>query len=171
MCVIILQVIVEKKKHLLGSVQEVVEEGVQFPGVRALPIMAYTGRLRKKGVYLGIGKGRNFTTVEPLHNGHLPPCKGIQAQSRMLDSTPWIPDSRYWIPDLFQWNLDSGFQLLVGFRIPWAVLRILRPRIPDSTRKNFPDAGIPIPLHEARHLLVKLCGFSSLGLKSIFRIE
>ena len=89
MCVIILQVIVEKKKkHLLGSVQEVVEEGVQFPGVGALPIMAYTGRLRKKGVYLGIGKGRNFTTVEPLHNGHIPPCKGIQAQSRILDSTP-----------------------------------------------------------------------------------
>ena len=39
----------------------------------------------------------------------------------MLDSTPWIPNSNYWIQDLFQWNLDSGFQLLVGFRIPTAV--------------------------------------------------
>ena len=52
------------------------EEGVQLPGVEALPIIAYTGRLRQKGVYLfqasGIGKGRNFTTVEPLHNGHIP---------------------------------------------------------------------------------------------------
>ena len=79
--------------------------------------------------------------------------------SWILDSTPWIPDSIYWIPDLFQWNLDSGFELLVGFRIPTPVFRIPRPRIPDSTSKNFqdsgfqmqnfPDSGIRIPLHGA----------------------
>ena len=28
----------------------------------------------------------------------------------------WIPGN--WIPDLFQWNLDSGFQSLVGSQIP-----------------------------------------------------
>ena len=61
--------------------------------------------------------------------------------SSILDSTPWIPDSIYWIPDLFQWNLDSGFELLVGFRIPTPVFRIPRPRIPDSTSKNFQDSG------------------------------
>ena len=60
------------------------------------------------------------------------PCKGIQDT---------LPDSIYWIPDLFQWNLDSGFELLVGFRIPTPVFRIPRPRIPDSTRKNFQDSG------------------------------
>ena len=60
------------------------------------------------------------------------PCKGIQDT---------LPDSIYWIPDLFQWNLDSGFELLVGFRIPTPVFRIPRPRIPDSTSKNFQDSG------------------------------
>ena len=66
---------------------------------------------------------------------------GNPRHSWILDSTPWIPDSIYWIPDLFQWNLDSGFELLVGFRIPTPVFRIPRPRIPDSTSKNFQDSG------------------------------
>ena len=47
-------------------------------------------------------------------------------------STPWIPDC--------QWNMDFGFRSLPGFRIPWAVLRIPKPRIPDSTSKNFPNS-------------------------------
>ena len=38
------------------------------------------------------------------------------------------------------WNLDSGFQSLVGFRIPWAVFRIPKPRIPGSTSKICPDS-------------------------------
>ena len=41
---------------------------------------------------------------------------------------------------LIQWNLDSRFHSLVGFRIPWAVFWIPRAkfsRIPDSTRQNF----------------------------------
>ena len=46
-------------------------------------------------------------------------------------------------------NLDSGFQSLVGFRIPSAVFRIPKPRIPDSTSKKFLDSGIRIPLHGA----------------------
>ena len=47
-------------------------------------------------------------------------------------STPWIPDC--------QWNVDFGFRSLPGFRIPWAVFRIPKPRIPDSTSKNFPNS-------------------------------
>ena len=47
-------------------------------------------------------------------------------------------------------NLDSGFQSLVGFRIPSAGFRIPKPRIPDSTSKKFLDSGIRIPLHGAR---------------------
>ena len=35
----------------------------------------------------------------------------------------------------------SGFQSLVVFRIPWAVFRIPKPRILDSTSKIFPDSG------------------------------
>ena len=38
-------------------------------------------------------------------------------------------------------ELDSGFELLVGFRIPTPVFRIPRPRIPDSKSKNFQDSG------------------------------
>ena len=38
----------------------------------------------------------------------------------------------------------------MGFRISWAVLRIPKPRIPDSTSKNDQDSRIrPIPLHGA----------------------
>ena len=48
-------------------------------------------------------------------------------------------------------SIDSGFQLLdsgsslveLGFRIPTAVFRIPKPRISDSTRKNFRDSGFP----------------------------
>ena len=39
-------------------------------------------------------------------------------------------------------KLDSGFQSLVGFRIP-------KLRIPDSRSKKFLDSGIRIPLHGA----------------------
>ena len=47
----------------------------------------------------------------------------------------WILYSRFLVLDysLCQWNLDSGFYSLVGFRIPWAVLLIPKPTIPDST--------------------------------------
>ena len=48
---------------------------------------------------------------------------------------------------LFQWNLNFGFQTLVGFWIPWAVLPISKLRIQDSTSKNFADSGIPFLLH------------------------
>ena len=44
----------------------------------------------------------------------------------------------------------STFQSLVGFRIPWAVFQIPKPRILDFTRKNFPDSGIRITLHGAK---------------------
>ena len=65
---------------------------------------------------------------------HITPCKGIQ--SWPLDSSPGISDSRYWIPIFCQSNLNSRFQSFVGFRIPWAVFRIPRPKIPDCTSKT-----------------------------------
>jgi len=40
-----------------------------------------------------------------------------------------------------QWTLDFGFQSIVGFRIPWAVLWIPEPGIPDSRSKIFPHSG------------------------------
>ena len=42
---------------------------------------------------------------------------------------------------LCQWNLDSGFQSLVGLQILWAVVWILKPRIPDSRCQSFRDSG------------------------------
>ena len=54
-----------------------------------------------------------------------------------------IPGTRFWIPG--QWNLDSGYQSFAGFRIPWAELRIPKPRIPDSTSNIFPNSGIGLP--------------------------
>ena len=47
-------------------------------------------------------------------------------ESKILDPTPWIPDS-----SICQWNLDSGFKTLVGFRIPQAKFS----RIWNSTSK------------------------------------
>ena len=71
------------------------------------------------------------------------------------------------------YNLDSGFQSLVGFRIPWAVFRIPKPRIPDFfifQEQNFPRFRIPqanisgisesefrIPLHGAILILLQVC--------------
>ena len=54
----------------------------------------------------------------------------------IVDSAPWIPD-----PILCQWNLDSGLQSLVVFRIRRAVFLIPKPGIPDSTNKfsRIPD--------------------------------
>ena len=40
-------------------------------------------------------------------------------------------------------KLDSGFQSLVGFRIPSAGFRIPKPRIPDSTSKKIPGFRNP----------------------------
>ena len=46
---------------------------------------------------------------------------------------------RHWIPDHCQWNLDSGFQSLVGFRIPKPAFRIPIPKTPNSRSKYFQD--------------------------------
>ena len=75
----------------------------------------------------------------------------------------WIPRCGFLIPGIefripCQWNLDSGFQSLAGFRISWAEFRIPKSRISNSTRtnstvefgfhkQNFPDSGIRITLH------------------------
>ena len=102
------------------------------------------------------------------------PIKGIQDSPWILDSRYWIPVIlSVWIlivsgiPDfselysrfqstgfrisqtkIFQFpesGLDSGFQLFVGFRISWAVFRISKPRIPNSTAKisQIPRCGFP----------------------------
>ena len=80
----------------------------------------------------------------------------------------WIVRRKFRIPGtghriLYPWNLDSGFQSWVGFRIPWAVFRIPKPRISFSTGKNFPASGILILLHGAVSCLI-VCSVSGLNL-------
>ena len=41
--------------------------------------------------------------------------------------------------------------MVSGIRIPWAVFRIPKLRIPNSTSKNLPDSETWIPLHETKN--------------------
>ena len=83
--------------------------------------------------------------------------------STVLDFGFHEVDSGFQVLDssICQWNLDSGFQSLVGFRNPWAVFRIPKPRIPESISKIFPDSGIRSPLYGAEIIMrfLKMCGF------------
>ena len=59
--------------------------------------------------------------------------------------------------------MDSEFQSLVGFGIPFGVFRNQKPNIPDNTstiipdsefaKQNFPDSGIRIPYMGRREFL------------------
>ena len=69
----------------------------------------------------------------------------IRKYKTVLDSGSHSMDSgfhRVLDSSLFQWNVDSGFHFLVGFRSTWALFWIPKPWIPDSTSKKFPDSGI-----------------------------
>ena len=67
----------------------------------------------------------------------------VRISRTVLDSGSHALDSEFQVLDfsLHHWNLDTGFQSLVGFWNPWAVFRI-----PDFTSKIFPDSGMRIPL-------------------------
>jgi len=53
---------------------------------------------------------------------------GNPTQSWTVDSKPWIPESRHRIP--------NSLSVELGFRQPWALFRIPKPRITDFTSKN-----------------------------------
>ena len=84
--------------------------------------------------------------------------KGNPRESWILDLMLWILDS-----SLCWRNLDSIIQSLVGFRIPWAVFRIPKPTILNSTGKNFPDSGIRILLHGGNYINSRPPAILSLG--------
>ena len=67
--------------------------------------------------------------------------------------TPSLQNHRFyvWKTSVCQWNLDSGFQSFVGFRIPWGIFPIPKPRMPDFTGKNFLDSGIRVLYHRAKN--------------------
>ena len=86
-----------------------------------------------------------------------PPCDG-----KYISPTPpphvkefWIPFHGFRIPCTgfriaCQWNLDAGLQLLVGFLIPLALLRVPKSRIID-----FLDSGTRIPLPDGGRYILK----------------
>ena len=59
--------------------------------------------------------------------------KEIKKNLEILKSWIRIPGTGLLV--LCQWNLDSGFQSLVGVRIRWAVFRIPKAKIPGCTSK------------------------------------
>ena len=92
------------------------------------------------------------------------PMLGNPRQSSILDSGFWIPHHGSQTPitgfQSLSMKIWFRIQKFVGFRIPWAVFWIPKPRIPDSTSKfsqildstskNFLHSGIRIPLHETK---------------------
>ena len=57
-----------------------------------------------------------FLCQVPVHQNQV-----IIHDSLGICASLWSPDSRLWIGwILCQWNWDSGFQSLAGFRVPWA---------------------------------------------------
>ena len=96
----------------------------------------------------------------------------VRESRTVLDSGSHAVDSEFQLLDSSrcQWNLDSGFQSLVGFQIPWTVFRIPKARILDSTSKNFPHSGIGIPLHGAIVTSVKLDETSGIVLANICKV-
>ena len=87
---------------------------------------------------------------------------------------PWAVDSGLQVLDssLCQWNWDSGFQSLVGFRIPKAVFRIPKPRIAHFFTLGDPNLGAKYSrncLLSASYpdvsLLMKMCAQRKAGRK------
>ena len=110
-----------------------------------------------------------FSSLMSKLDRHIVICIGFDPYKGIQDSLGlWIPRKGFRIPVtgfriLCQWNLESsGFQMLVGFRIPWAVFRFPRPRISIPQAKVFtfripqakivPDSGIRYPLHGANEI-------------------
>lgn len=85
------------------------------------------------------------------HQFWIPRCgSGIPVlDSKILDSTQWVPDSRYWILNFS--SVELGFQNPVVSEIPfflsWIPFQVPKPRISDSLSKTFLDFGIRIILH------------------------
>ena len=83
-----------------------------------------------------------------------PSPSNIRRAPRKREKLPHVRESKTVLDSGFH-AMDSGFKVLVSrsfsvefrFRIPYAVFRIPKSRILDSSCKNFSDSGIRIPLH------------------------
>ena len=83
-----------------------------------------------------------------------PSPSNIRRAPRKREKLPHVRESKTVLDSGFH-AVDSGFKVLDSrsfsvefrFRIPYAVFRIPKSRILDSSCKNFSDSGIRIPLH------------------------
>ena len=93
--------------------------------------------------------GAKYRATTVKKNNELPVSANIAGTFRpLVREFKTVLDSGFHDVDssLCKWKLDPGFQSFVGFRISWAVFWIPKPKIADSTSKNFPDTGILILL-------------------------
>ena len=85
---------------------------------------------QKRWAVLKIFRNRDFQ----FKVTYRPKSEGIQDSLGF-----WTPrrDSGFQVLDssLCQWNLDSGLELIVGFRNPWVIFQIPKPMTPDFTTK------------------------------------
>ena len=94
-----------------------------------------------------------------------PPPQQQKANNNNNNNNNNIPGTRLSGFRIFcQRKLDSGFQLLVGFPIPWVVFWIPKARIPDSTDKLFKDFGIWIPSKVSKDVTYMYVSFSNASL-------
>ena len=86
--------------------------------------------------WIGLNRRTRLHFVFPAQPWSLR-CVHVRSSKRVWFLIPRcefrIPSTGFWIP--CQFNLDYRFQSLAEFRIPWAIFRIPKPRIPDSTKK------------------------------------
>ena len=83
-----------------------------------------------------------------------PSPSNIRRAPRKREKLPHVRESKTVLDSEFH-AVDSGFKVLDSrsfsvefrFRIPYAIFRIPKSRISDSSCKNFSDSGIQIPLH------------------------
>ena len=83
---------------------------------------------------------RGWVSCAQLHEPALHSSPKVRESKKVLNSGIPYRDSGFQVLDssLCQWNLNSGFWSLVGFRTPWALFRIPRPMMPHFTSKHFP---------------------------------
>ena len=82
--------------------------------------------------WIGLNRRTRLHFVFPAQPWSLR-CVHVRWSKTVFDSWFHAVNSGFWIP--CQFNLDYRFQSLAEFRIPWAIFRIPKPRIPDSTKK------------------------------------
>ena len=132
------------KLYVKGTVEETQQKYATDAVVELLrPTLEVEVRVQKypvRGLHKAAGtrakkRNSNFRTK-------LLPMRGNPRQSRILDSSTWIPDSKYGIPHSF--SVEIGFRITIISGISDS--KVLDP---GFYRQIFP--GIRFPLHEATH--------------------